>query len=351
MIGFLLRRLGQTIPIVLLVATLVFSLIHLIPGDPIEMMLGEGAQRSQVEELRHELGLDRPLATQYSSFLGGLVRGDLGDSLHFREPVVQLLLRHYPATLELTLASMIVALLVSVPLGVIAASRRNRFADHFSRMLALLGVSIPNFWLGPMLILLFAIQFDWFPVSGRGGWLSLVLPAVTLGTALSGLLTRMVRSSVAEELEKPYLAAALAPGRSPKRRTSSSRVEERVDPGSHHRRPAVRRAPDRRDHHRNHLFLAGPGALGDSGDPPARLPIGSGQHPGDRFDLHIDQPAHRCGLRDARPADPDRLSWRLAPGLLDSEPWRPVAVPRNRRGDDWKKRAGADPSGISRRRR
>jgi peptide/nickel transport system permease protein len=211
-IGFLLRRLGQTIPIALLVATLVFSLIHLIPGDPVEMMLGEGAQRSQVEELRHDLGLDRPLATQYSSFLGGLLRGDLGDSLHFREPVLRILLRHYPATLELTLASMLVALSVSIPLGVIAASRRNRFADHASRVLALLGVSIPNFWLGPMLILVFAIQFDWFPVSGRSGWLSLVLPAVTLGTALSGLLTRMVRSSVAEELDKPYLAAALARG-------------------------------------------------------------------------------------------------------------------------------------------
>lgn len=212
MIGFLLRRLGQTIPLALLVATLVFSLIHLIPGDPVEMMLGEGAQRSQVEELRHELGLDRPLAAQYSSFLSGLIRADLGDSLHFRKPVISILLEHYPATLELTVASMVVALLVSIPLGVIAASRRNRFADHFSRMLALLGVSIPNFWLGPMLILVFAIQFDLFPVSGRGGWASLVLPAVTLGTALAGLLTRMVRSSVAEELEKPYLAAALARG-------------------------------------------------------------------------------------------------------------------------------------------
>ncbi|MCH7664379.1 MAG: ABC transporter permease [Acidobacteria bacterium] len=176
------------------------------------MMLGEGAQRSQVEALRHDLGLDRPLATQYLSFLTGLVRADLGMSLHFREPVIEILVRHYPATLELTLASMVVALLVSIPLGVLAASHRNRFLDHVSRVVALVGVSIPNFWLGPMLILLFAIQLDWFPVSGRTGWLSLVLPAVTLGTALSGILTRMVRSSVAEELEKPYMMAALARG-------------------------------------------------------------------------------------------------------------------------------------------
>jgi len=210
--AFLLRRLAQTVPIALLVATLVFSLIHLIPGDPVEMMLGEGAQRSQVEALRHDLGLDRPLATQYLSFLTGLVRADLGMSLHFREPVIEILVRHYPATLELTMASMVVALLVSIPLGVLAASHRNRFLDHVSRVVALVGVSIPNFWLGPMLILLFAIQLDWFPVSGRTGWLSLVLPAVTLGTALSGILTRMVRSSVAEELEKPYMMAALARG-------------------------------------------------------------------------------------------------------------------------------------------
>lgn len=212
MTAFLLRRLAQTVPIALLVATLVFSLIHLIPGDPVEMMLGEGAQRSQVEELRHDLGLDRPLTAQYLSFLTGLVRADLGMSLHFREPVIEILVRHYPATLELTMASMVVALLVSIPLGVLAASHRNRFLDHVSRVVALVGVSIPNFWLGPMLILLFSIQLDLFPVSGRTGWLSLVLPAVTLGTALAGLLTRMVRSSVAEELEKPYMTAALARG-------------------------------------------------------------------------------------------------------------------------------------------
>lgn len=212
MIAFLLRRLAQTIPLALLVASLVFSLIHLIPGDPVEMMLGEGAQRSQVNALREEMGLDRPLSVQYLSFLRGLARADLGSSLHFREPVAEILARHYRATIELTVASMAVALAISLPLGVVAASRRNRFADHFSRVLALIGVSMPNFWLGPMLILLFAIQLDLFPVSGRAGWASLVLPAVTLGTALAGLLTRMVRSSVAEELDKPYLAAVQARG-------------------------------------------------------------------------------------------------------------------------------------------
>jgi peptide/nickel transport system permease protein len=212
MIDYVIRRLAQTLPIALLVATLVFSLIHMIPGDPVEMMLGEGAQRSEVETLRHELGLDRPLIQQYGSFLGGLLKGDLGRSLHFGEPVGRILARHYPATLELALASMLVALAIALPLGILAAFHRDGPIDHASRFFSLLGVSIPNFWLGPMLILVFSIQLNLFPVSGRSGLASLVLPSITLGTALAGLLTRMIRSSLAEELHKPYLATAQAKG-------------------------------------------------------------------------------------------------------------------------------------------
>jgi peptide/nickel transport system permease protein len=210
--GYLARRLAQLVPLTLLVATLVFSLIHLIPGDPVEMMLGEGAERSEVEQLRHRLGLDQPLARQYLAFLGGLARGDLGRSLHFGRPVVEILLEHYPATLELALASLLVALAVALPAGALAAFRRNRLPDHVSRFFSLLGVSVPNFWLGPMLILLFSIHLGLLPVSGRSGPASLVLPAITLGTALAGLLTRMVRSALAEQLDRPYLAAARARG-------------------------------------------------------------------------------------------------------------------------------------------
>ena len=212
MTDYVIRRLAQTLPIALLVATLVFSLIHMIPGDPVEMMLGEGAQRSDVETLRHELGLDRPLIQQYGSFLGGLLKGDLGQSLHFGEPVARILARHYPATLELAFAGMLVALAIAVPLGILAAFHRDGPIDHASRFFSLLGVSIPNFWLGPMLILVFSIQLNLFPVSGRSGLASLVLPSITLGTALAGLLTRMIRSSLAEELHKPYLATAQAKG-------------------------------------------------------------------------------------------------------------------------------------------
>ena len=212
MTGYLLRRLAQMIPTALLAATLVFSLIHLIPGDPVEMMLGEGARRTDVEALRHDLGLDRPLLVQYGAFLGGLVRGDLGKSLKSGEPVLAIIAQRFPATLELAVASMLMALLVSLPLGVLAALHRDRATDHGARLLALLGVSVPSIWLGPMLILLFAISWDLLPVSGRGGVASVVLPAITLGAGIAGLLVRMVRAALADELVRPYLLAARARG-------------------------------------------------------------------------------------------------------------------------------------------
>ena len=212
MTGYLLRRLAQVVPTALLAATLVFSLIHLTPGDPVEMMLGEGTQRTDVEALRHDLGLDRPLLVQYGAFLGGLLRGDLGRSLHSGRPVLAVLAERFPATLELAVGSLLVALLVSVPLGVVAALNRDRAVDHAARLLALLGVSLPSIWLGPMLILLFAITWDLLPVSGREATGSVVLPAITLGAGLAGLLTRMVRAALAEELVRPYLLAARARG-------------------------------------------------------------------------------------------------------------------------------------------
>lgn len=212
MTGYLLRRLAQTVPILFLVATLVFSLIHLIPGDPVEILLGESAREADVQALRARLGLDRPLGAQYMAFLSGLVRGDLGISVASGRPVTEVIGEHYPATLELALAGMMVALLIALPLGVSAALQRDRWVDHGSRFFALLGVSIPNFWLGPVLILLFSVHWNLLPVSGRGTWRHLVLPAVTLGTALAGLLTRMVRSSLTEELRCPYLTTARAKG-------------------------------------------------------------------------------------------------------------------------------------------
>jgi peptide/nickel transport system permease protein len=212
MTRMLLARLAQAVPVALAVATVVFALLHLVPGDPVELLLGEGARAADVEALRARLGLDRPLGEQYLDFLAGLAHGDLGTSLATGRPVADLLVEHYPATFELAVAALLVALVVALPLGIAAALRRDRALDHGARLFAMAGVSVPSFWLGPVLILLFAIHWDLAPVSGRAGPASLVLPAVTLGTSMAGLLTRIVRASLADELERPYMTTARAKG-------------------------------------------------------------------------------------------------------------------------------------------
>jgi peptide/nickel transport system permease protein len=209
---FLARRLVLTIPVLLGVATLVFSLIHFIPGDPAQAILGEAAPQADVEELRHRLGLDRPLLEQYGGFLSGLVRGDLGTSLRTGQPVTAQILERMPATIELAAAAMIVAICVSMPLGIAAAVRRGTFVDHAAMTLALTGVSVPNFWLGPLLAIVFAIELGWLPVSGRGTPQHLILPAISLGAALAAILARMTRATMLEELREQYVQAARARG-------------------------------------------------------------------------------------------------------------------------------------------
>jgi ABC-type dipeptide/oligopeptide/nickel transport system permease component len=209
---YLIRRLLLTIPVLLGVATLVFSLIHFIPGDPAQAMLGEGAAPEDVAQLRERLGLDRPLLVQYASFLQGLVRGDLGVSLRNDQPVLQQILERMPATAELAFASMAVAILIALPLGIIAAVWRGTVIDYSAMTLSLVGISVPNFWLGPLLAIVFAVELGWLPVGGRGTLAHLVLPAVTLGAALSAILARMTRASLLEELREPYVLAARAKG-------------------------------------------------------------------------------------------------------------------------------------------
>src|SRR5688572_14975535 len=183
MLRYLIRRLLLTIPVLLGVATLVFALIHLIPGDPAQAMLGETAAEEDVAALRQRLGLDRPLIEQYGGFLRGAARGDLGTSLRTSEPVTQAIVDRLPATLELAAAAMLVAIGVSLPLGILAAVRRGTIVDHAATTLALTGISIPNFWLGPLLAIVFAVELGWLPVSGRGTLANLVLPAISLGAA------------------------------------------------------------------------------------------------------------------------------------------------------------------------
>ena len=211
---FLARRLALTIPVLLGVATLVFALIHLIPGDPAQAILGEDASEEEVAVLRTQLGLDRPLFEQYGSFLRSAWGGDFGTSLRTSEPVKQAILARLPATLELAAAAMLVAIVVSIPLGIVAAVWRGTIVDHGTTALALIGISIPNFWLGPLLAIIFAVELGWLPVSGRGTLAHLVLPAITLGAALAAILARMTRASLLEELREPYVQAARARGAS-----------------------------------------------------------------------------------------------------------------------------------------
>lgn len=212
MFAFIVRRLLLTVPVIWIVVTLVFGLIHLVPGDPVAQMLGEGASSTQVERLRHELGLDQPVLTQYRTYMTSALHGNLGISIRNQETVTQSIWSHYPATIELAVASIIFAVLLSVPLGVIAAVRRGKGIDHFVGFVSLLGVSLPNFAIGPLLILLFSIVLGLLPVSGRDGFLHLILPAITLGGGAAAVMTRMVRGSMLEEMRQEYVRTARAKG-------------------------------------------------------------------------------------------------------------------------------------------
>jgi peptide/nickel transport system permease protein len=212
LIRFLLRRLVLTIPVLLGVATLVFALIHIVPGDPVQSMLGESAAPADVAELRGRLGLDRPLPEQYLAFLGGALTGDLGRSLRTNQPVTAAIAERVPATFELALAAMAVALVFAMPLGILAAVRAGSAIDVGATTLALIGISIPNLWLGPLLAIVFAVGLGWLPVSGRGTLAHLVLPSITLAAPLAAVLARMTRASVLDELRELYVLAARARG-------------------------------------------------------------------------------------------------------------------------------------------
>jgi ABC-type dipeptide/oligopeptide/nickel transport system permease component len=209
---YLSRKLLLLLPTVLGVATLVFLMRPLIPGDPVDFMLGESALAVDKAALRHEFHLDRPLIEQYGFFIGGLAKGDLGRSIMSGRPVTALIAERLPNTLVLALAAALIAVLVALPLGVAAAARPYSWIDNASVFFALIGVSMPNFWLGPLLILLFSIQLGWLPVSGRGGPLHLVLPALTLGLAMAGILTRLTRATMLEAVREDYIRTARAKG-------------------------------------------------------------------------------------------------------------------------------------------
>jgi ABC-type dipeptide/oligopeptide/nickel transport system permease component len=208
----LLQRFLLTLPALWLVLTLVFLMIHIVPGDPVEQMLGEGAAPGEITQLRHALGLDRPLLTQYAQYLTQLAHGDLGQSFKFQAPVRRIIFERYPATLSLAFLALLVCASIGIPAGVLAAHRRGQVPDRAVGVFTLFGLAVPNFALGPVLILLFSIELGLLPVSGRGGPAYYVLPAATLGAALAAILTRMVRGSMLEELSSDYVRTARAKG-------------------------------------------------------------------------------------------------------------------------------------------
>jgi peptide/nickel transport system permease protein len=214
-----LTRLALTLPVVWLVVSLVFLLIHLVPGDPVQLMLGDGAAPADIAALRHQYGFDQSLWQQYLHYWVGVAQGNLGASIRLHDSVAHLIVQRYPYTLALTVASLVLALVLALPAGVLAAVRRGRWVDQVLSVVSLLGLSVPGIALGPVLILIFSVGLGWLPVAGAnaGGtrmidWRYLVLPAITMGASLAAILTRMVRTAMLEELGQDYIRTARAKG-------------------------------------------------------------------------------------------------------------------------------------------
>ncbi len=212
MMRYLVGQLLSAAVVILGVSVAVFLITHVIPGDPVEVMLGERASTADRAELARAYGLDKPLSGQFADYYSGLVRLDLGESIYQQRPVVELIGERLPATLELALAAMLVSLAIAFAVGLLSALRPYGWLDHTARIVSLLGVSIPNFWLGPMLILVGSLYLGWFPVSGRSGFGSLVLPALTLGTALAAIISRMLRNALLEVSGADFVRTARAKG-------------------------------------------------------------------------------------------------------------------------------------------
>jgi ABC-type dipeptide/oligopeptide/nickel transport system permease component len=214
-----LTRLILTLPVVWLVVSLVFLLIHLVPGDPIQMMLGEGATPADIGALRHQYGLDQSLPAQYLHYWAGVVHGNLGASIRLHDSVSRLIAQRYPYTLALTLSSLLLGIVLALPAGMLAALKRGRWIDQLLSVVSLFGLSVPAIALGPVLILVFSIKAGWMPVSGANAgagrgidWHYLVLPSIAMGASLAAILTRMVRTAMLEEMGQDYIRTARAKG-------------------------------------------------------------------------------------------------------------------------------------------
>jgi len=209
--SYLVRRLLQIIPVLLIISFIVFALVF-VAGDPVAILLPEDASAAEIASLREALGLDKPFIVQYGIYLKNLFTFNFGDSLRYNEPALPIVLEKLPATFELAFASMVVAVVIAVPLGIWSATKKNSFLDLFASGGSVLGKAMPNFWLGIMLILVFAVNLQLFPVSGRGTFAHLVLPAITLGTSAAAEMARLIRSSMLEILSQDYVRTAKSKG-------------------------------------------------------------------------------------------------------------------------------------------
>lgn len=209
--SYLIRRVLQVIPVMFLITIIVFCLVY-VAGDPVSMMLPLDAPPEQAAALRTALGVDRPLIVQYGSFLGRLMKGDFGDSFRYKSSALDIVLERIPATFELAFYSMIFATIIAIPMGVWSATRKNSILDLFITGVSVLGRAMPNFWLGIMLILVLSVNFKMLPVSGRGTWRHMVLPALSLGLAIAAEMTRLIRSSMLEILQQDFIKTAKSKG-------------------------------------------------------------------------------------------------------------------------------------------
>lgn len=211
---YLINRLLYTIPVIIGVSILVFSMLHLVPGDPVRAMFADagGASAEQIEQIRHLLGLDKPLPLQYLDYIGKVARGDLGESIISKQAVFDLIVQNFPSTLQLTIAGLGLAVVIGLLMGIVAALRHNSWLDNLTMFISTLGVSMPSFWLGLILIYVFAIQLRWVPITSGSDLSRLALPAIALGFQASAIIARLVRSNMLEVLQEDYIRTARAKG-------------------------------------------------------------------------------------------------------------------------------------------
>ena len=337
---FVLGRLLVLIPTFIGVSIIAFSFIRLLPGDPVMLMSGERVMDpARYEKIMHELGYDRPLVVQYLDYLGGLVTGDFGTSIVTKRPVLQDFFTLFPATLELSLCAILFAVILGIPAGILAAVKRGSFYDQSIMSVALIGYSMPIFWWGILLIILFSGMLGWTPVSGRislmyffpsvtgfmlidsllsgqsGAFRSalshLILPTIVLGTIPLAVIARQTRSAMLEVLGEDYVRTARAKGLPPRRVVGLHALRNALIPGHHHDRPAGRRADGRRHPDRVDLLLARDRQVDDQFRLEARLPGHPGRAPDHRGDHHAREPERRPALRPHQPAHPAplRATW------------------------------------------